>query len=157
MELKIEDDKGIPMGRKFFRVEVSEIGENPNGSPAYVELWASDIKEALETAAGFIPPLTQPIKLPPGTSIGCRVKRARIVDSKDRANPTAVQEGLPKVTDCDGQGRCWLASDNVDVTMGPGWVLENPEKCTNWSHWLPYWAIFNLESYTFPHHHGKTN
>lgn len=150
MELKIGDDKDIPMGRKYFRVKISEIGENSNGAPAYIELWASDIKEALDTAAGFIPSGSQPIKLPPGISIGYRVRGARIVDSKDGANPTAVGEGLPKVTDCDDQGRCWLASDNVDVTMDPGWVLENPEKCTNWSHWLPYWAIPNLEGYTSP-------
>lgn len=148
MELKLGDGKGIPMGRKYFRIEISEIGESSNSAPAYIELWASDIKEALGAAAGFIPSGCQPVKLHPGTSIGFRVKGTRIVNFKNKANPTAVGEGLPKVTDCDDQGRCWLASDNVDVTMGTGWVLENPEKCTNWSHWLPYWAIPNLEGYT---------
>jgi len=51
--------------------------------------------------------------------------------------PVPVSERLPGAEDCDAEGRCWLT--NVDVE--PGWVLDNPEQCTNWTHWLPHWAL----------------
>ncbi len=51
--------------------------------------------------------------------------------------PVPVSEGLPKAKDCDAQGNCWLTNDSME----PGWVLDNPEKCTNWTHWVPHWAM----------------
>jgi len=52
-------------------------------------------------------------------------------------NPVPVSEPLPGAKDCDAEGRCWLT--HVDVE--PGWVLDSPEQCTNWTHWLPHWAL----------------
>jgi hypothetical protein len=51
--------------------------------------------------------------------------------------PVPVSERLPGVGDCDANGRCWLTSVDVE----PGWVTDNPEQCTNWTHWLPHWAL----------------
>jgi len=51
--------------------------------------------------------------------------------------PVPVNERLPGVGDCDAEGRCWLTSVDVE----PGWVTDNPEQCTNWTHWLPHWAL----------------
>ena len=46
--------------------------------------------------------------------------------------PVAVSERLPGPEDCDEQGRCWMSTTATD----PGWVLDYPERCTNWTHWL---------------------
>jgi hypothetical protein len=51
--------------------------------------------------------------------------------------PVPVSERLPGPGDCDAEGRCWLTSVDVE----PGWVTDNPEQCTNWTHWLPHWAL----------------
>jgi len=51
--------------------------------------------------------------------------------------PVPVAERLPTEADCDAEGRCWLTSVDVE----PGWVTDNPEQCTNWTHWLPYHAL----------------
>jgi hypothetical protein len=51
--------------------------------------------------------------------------------------PVPVSERLPRPEDCDAEGRCWLTSVDVE----PGWVTDNPEQCTNWTHWLPHWAL----------------
>jgi hypothetical protein len=60
--------------------------------------------------------------------------------------PVPVSERLPKAEDCDAQGNCWLTNDSTE----PGWVLDNSEKCTNWTHWLPHWAL------PVPTQHGCT-
>jgi len=51
--------------------------------------------------------------------------------------PVPMSERLPKAEDCDAQGNCWLTNSSTE----PGWVLDNPEKCTNWTHWVPHWAM----------------
>jgi hypothetical protein len=51
--------------------------------------------------------------------------------------PVPVAERLPGREDCNAEGRCWLTSVDVE----PGWVTDNPEQCTNWTHWLPHWAL----------------
>jgi hypothetical protein len=51
--------------------------------------------------------------------------------------PVPVVERLPRPEDCDAEGRCWLTSVDVE----PGWVADNPEQCTNWTHWLPHRAL----------------
>jgi hypothetical protein len=51
--------------------------------------------------------------------------------------PVPVAERLPGPEDCDAEGTCWLTSIDTD----PGWVIDNPEKCTNWTHWLPHHAL----------------
>ena len=51
--------------------------------------------------------------------------------------PVLVSERLPGEGDCDAEGRCWLTSVDVE----PGWVADNPEQCTNWTHWLPHHAL----------------
>jgi hypothetical protein len=51
--------------------------------------------------------------------------------------PVPVAERLPTEADCDAEGRCWLTSVDVE----PGWVTDNPEQCTNWTHWLPHHAL----------------
>jgi hypothetical protein len=51
--------------------------------------------------------------------------------------PVPVSERSPKAKDCNAQGNCWLTNDSLE----PGWVLDNPEKCTNWTHWVPHWAM----------------
>ena len=51
--------------------------------------------------------------------------------------PVPVSERMPGEGDCDSEGRCWLTSVDVE----PGWVTDNPEQCTNWTHWLPYHSL----------------
>lgn len=51
--------------------------------------------------------------------------------------PTLTSEGLPGPDDLDDKGMCWLATIKTD----PGWVLDDPEKCTGWDQWLPYNSI----------------
>jgi hypothetical protein len=51
--------------------------------------------------------------------------------------PVPVAERLPGPEDCDAEGTCWLTSIDTD----PGWVIDNPEKCKNWTHWLPHHAL----------------
>ena len=46
--------------------------------------------------------------------------------------PVVVSERLPGAGDCDEQGRCWMSTTATD----PGWVLDYPERCTKWTHWL---------------------
>jgi len=69
---------------------------------------------------------------------------ARALIAADRARwgrpaikPVPVSERLPGKGDCDSEGRCWLTSVDVE----PGWVTDNPEQCTNWTHWLPHYAL----------------
>jgi hypothetical protein len=57
--------------------------------------------------------------------------------SRPAIEPVPVSERLPGPEDCDAEGRCWLTSVDVE----PGWVADNPEQCTNWTHWLPHWAL----------------
>ena len=45
----------------------------------------------------------------------------------------SVSNRLPSRLDCKN-GKCWLANEK----SGNGWVLENPEQCTQWSQWMPY-------------------
>jgi hypothetical protein len=66
--------------------------------------------------------------------------------SRPSIEPVPVSERLPKAEDCDAQGNCWLTNDSTE----PGWVLDNSEKCTNWTHWLPHWAL------PVPTQHGCT-
>jgi hypothetical protein len=68
--------------------------------------------------------------------------RKRITEHEEAERPPAnqpvpVSERLPGPEDCDANGRCWLTSVDVE----PGWVTDNPEQCTNWTHWLPHWAL----------------
>lgn len=65
------------------------------------------------------------------------MRRALELWSRPAIEPVPVAERLPGPEDCDGDGRCWLT--NVDVE--PGWIADNPEQCTNWTHWLPHHAI----------------
>jgi len=51
--------------------------------------------------------------------------------------PVSVDERLPTAQDCHADGWCWLSS----VDTEPGWVTDNPEQCTNWTHWLPWHAL----------------
>jgi len=51
--------------------------------------------------------------------------------------PIPVSEGLPGAKECDAKGRCWLSNSDTPY----GWILDNPEQCTNYTHWLPHWAI----------------
>ena len=51
--------------------------------------------------------------------------------------PVAVSERLPGAEDCDEQGQCWMSTTATD----PSWVLDYPERCTNWTHWLPANAL----------------
>lgn len=46
-------------------------------------------------------------------------------------------ERLPSRKDLDDKGRCWLSTTLSD----PGWVLDDPEQCTGWTHWLPHYYI----------------
>ena len=61
----------------------------------------------------------------------------RTLCARPALKPVPVSEGLPKAEYCDAQGNCWLTNDSLE----PGWVLDNPEKCTNWTHWVPHWAM----------------
>jgi|LakMenE18May11ns_1017448.scaffolds.fasta_scaffold9838360_2 hypothetical protein len=54
-----------------------------------------------------------------------------------QSEPVPVTKRLPGPGDCDAEGRCWLTSVDVE----PGWVLDNPEQCTNWTHWRPHHAL----------------
>jgi len=76
--------------------------------------------------------------------IEIELRKARAVIAADRARcgrpavkPVPVSERMPGEGDCDSEGRCWLASVDVE----PGWVTDNPEQCTNWTHWLPHYAL----------------
>jgi hypothetical protein len=57
--------------------------------------------------------------------------------SKRSSHYIAVTDGLPRRSDCDEKGRCWLTTTELE----PGWVLDNPEQCTNWTHWRPFNSI----------------
>jgi hypothetical protein len=57
--------------------------------------------------------------------------------TRPATEPVPVAERLPGPGDCDAEGRCWLTSVDVE----PGWVLDNPEQCTNWTHWRPHHAL----------------
>ena len=60
-----------------------------------------------------------------------------ILHPQPAAVPVPASERLPGAEDCDEQGRCWMSTTATD----PGWVLDYPERCTNWSHWLPANAL----------------
>jgi hypothetical protein len=66
---------------------------------------------------------------------GLRAVAARF--GRPAIEPVPVSKRLPRQADCDANGRCWLTSVDVE----PGWVTDNPEQCTNWTHWLPHWAL----------------
>ena len=65
------------------------------------------------------------------------VRRALARWGRPAVEPVPVSERLPGEGDCDSEGRCWLTSVDVE----PGWVTDNPEQCTNWTHWLPHHAL----------------
>jgi hypothetical protein len=79
---------------------------------------------------------------PKSTLIHCALNasldRARAALARpEPQGPVPVTERLPGPDDCDAEGRCWLTSVDVE----PGWVSDNPEQCTNWTHWLPHHAL----------------
>lgn len=69
--------------------------------------------------------------------LGCLPVKATDAPLNHRVAPVYVKRGLPGRKDCDSRGRCWLTTMEVE----PGWILDNPEKCTGWTHWLPHYAI----------------
>ena len=58
------------------------------------------------------------------------------------AVPVSVAERLPGEGDCDEEGQCWLTTTRTN----PGWVLDCPERCTGWTHWVPAGAISAVAS-----------
>ena len=68
---------------------------------------------------------------------------AQIIEPSERTvlvpalKPVPVSERLPGAEDCDDEGCCWMSTTATD----PGWVLDYPEHCTNWTHWLPANAL----------------
>lgn len=80
-----------------------------------------------------ITPETAKFILPPGT----RVYGPDIIQTRILPKPIPVAERLPEAADCDLDGNCWLTT----IEVGPGWVLKNPEQCTNWTHWLPFQSL----------------
>lgn len=62
---------------------------------------------------------------------------ATVLASLSPPQPVSVAERLPAPEDCDAEGQCWLSTTEAD----PGWVLDYPERCTNWTHWLPAHAL----------------
>ena len=81
----------------------------------------------------------------PGAALSKQLRTApflltRAADLLERLSPpqpVPVSERLPGAGDCDAEGRCWLSNNEIE----PGWVLDYPERCTNWTHWLPFHAL----------------
>lgn len=72
---------------------------------------------------------------------GCLPAKTTDRVSKYEITPVSMNGELPGRKDCDSKGRCWLTTKEVE----PGWILDNPEKCTGWTHWLPHYAIPYLQ------------
>lgn len=54
--LIIGSENSVPLGRKRFKLQIVDTTPGkPESGTACIYLWAKDMKEALETAAGFIP------------------------------------------------------------------------------------------------------
>lgn len=74
-----------------------------------------------------------PLYLAPGVKISDpSLKEVRILPK-----PIPATERLPEAADCDSKGLCWLTTTETE----PGWVLDNPEQCTGWAHWLPFQSL----------------
>lgn len=65
------------------------------------------------------------------------LKSTKMVTLSGPLSPVATVDRLPGRVDCSEEGLCWLSTTEVE----PGWVLENPEKCTGWTHWLPFSSL----------------
>lgn len=100
--------------------------------------------DRLQCAVGdmlsLLPP--QPITITPETAKfilapGVKVSGPDLLQTRILPNPVHIKERLPKATDCDLKGRCWLTTTETE----PGWILDNPEQCTNYTHWLPHSSI----------------
>lgn len=49
-------DISVPLGGKKFKLQITDVTPGrPESKTAYICLWANDMKEALEMAAGLIP------------------------------------------------------------------------------------------------------
>jgi hypothetical protein len=77
------------------------------------------------------------ISLDDGTDAELIFRARTALAQPEPQGPVPVTERLPGPEDCDAEGRCWLTSVDVE----PGWVADNPEQCTNWTHWLPRHAL----------------
>jgi hypothetical protein len=83
---------------------------------------------------------------------------ARAAIAADRAlcarpsiKPVPVSERMPKLKDCDAEGRCWLGYpaftylvNGEHDTTNPEWDLEPlPSHEPDWPnvYWLPHWAL----------------
>jgi hypothetical protein len=68
-------------------------------------------------------------------SVDCLIDEIKEMRKKLAEGAICRFNRMPRSEDLQ-DGKCWLTFVNMD-----GWVFDDPYKCSNWTHWVPYWFI----------------